>query len=145
MSIFRTPALLLLAGCMVLQSSCAGRTVTTRRDADDRVTVSRSVEIHGSGDAARLDRGKQLLLQGDYSAAAEAFSSVYEKPSASEDHRREALFQLGLVYSELMNPKKDLRRAYGYFETLVRDYPKSDLVDEATRRMETIESLLERD
>lgn len=145
MSTIRLPGLLLLVGPLVLQASCTGRTVTTRRDADDRITVSRSVEIHGSGDAARLDRGKQLLLEGDYSGAAEAFSSVYEKPSASDEHRREALFQLGVVYSELMNPWKDLRRAYGYFEALVNDFPESDLVDEARRRMETIESLLDRE
>lgn len=86
----------------------------------------------GAGGEARvsLDRGQALLAQGDYEGSLRenqrALSLSSGQPPADE-----AIFHMGLLYAHSGNPKKDTRRAAGFFRELVRDYPRSPLAEQA--------------
>src|SRR5713226_8103315 len=66
-----------------------------------------------------LVRGQKLLAQGDYEGA------------LREHQRVLSLFNQGLLYSHVDNPKRDYRKAMDLFRKLVKDYPKSLLVEQS--------------
>jgi hypothetical protein len=86
-----------------------------------------------------LLRGQQLLAQGDYDGALRenqlALSLVAEGPPGDE-----AVFNIGLVYAHVANPKKDSRKALALFRRLVKDYPQSPLVEQAKIWMGVLEA-----
>ncbi len=53
----------------------------------------------------------------------------------------ELLFELGLLYAHNKNPKKDYRKAQGYFTRLVREYPRSVLVEEAKIWIDVLDTM----
>lgn len=42
-----------------------------------------------------------------------------------------ALLNMGLISAHVANPKKDYRKALGFFQRLVREFPRSPLAEEA--------------
>ncbi len=77
-----------------------------------------------------LVRGQKLLAQGDYEGALRenqrVLSLFEDRPPGDE-----ALFNQGLLYSHVDNPKRDYRKAMDLFRKLVKDYPKSLLVEQS--------------
>jgi len=77
-----------------------------------------------------LLRGQRLLARSDYDGALrenqEVLSFLGDRPPADE-----ALFNIGLIYAHVENPKKDYRKALGSFRKLMRDYPQSPWGDQA--------------
>jgi tetratricopeptide (TPR) repeat protein len=75
-------------------------------------------------------RSQRLLAAGDF----EGFIGENQRilslahPRSSRD---EALFNLGLVYAHEGNPKKDFSKSLDFFKRLIRDHPKSPLVEQA--------------
>jgi TolA-binding protein len=75
-------------------------------------------------------RSQRLLVAGDF----EGFISENQKvlslahPRSPKD---EALFNLGLVYAHERNPKKDFLKSLDFFKRLIREHPKSPLVEQA--------------
>lgn len=77
-----------------------------------------------------LLRAQQLLAQADYEGSLRenqtALSLVAEGPPGDE-----AIFNMGLVYAHVANPKRDSRKAVALFRRLAKDYPQSPLVEQA--------------
>jgi tetratricopeptide (TPR) repeat protein len=75
-------------------------------------------------------RSQRLLAAGDF----EGFISENQRvlslahPRSPKD---EALFNLGLVYAHEGNPKKDLSKSLDFFKRLIREHPRSPLVEQA--------------
>ena len=75
-------------------------------------------------------RSQKLLAAGDF----EGFISENQKilslayPRSPKD---EALFNLGLVYAHEGNPKKDFSKSLDFFKRLIREHPRSPLVEQA--------------
>ncbi len=75
-------------------------------------------------------RSQRLLAAGDF----EGFISENQRvlslahPRSSKD---EALFNLGLVYAHEGNQKKDFSKSLDFFKRLIRDHPRSSLVEQA--------------
>jgi len=76
------------------------------------------------------NRSQRLLAAGDF----EGFISENQKvlslahPRSPKDV---ALFNLGLAYAHEGNPKKDFSKSLEFFKRLVRDHPKSPLIEQA--------------
>jgi hypothetical protein len=51
------------------------------------------------------------------------------------------LFELGLLSAHNDNPKKDYRKAMGYFSRLVREHPRSALVEEAKIWIDVLDAM----
>jgi tetratricopeptide (TPR) repeat protein len=77
-----------------------------------------------------LLRSQKFLAQGNYEAAV----SENKKILSSSDPRfpkDEALFNLGLIYAHFGNPQQDLEKSIEFFKTLIKNNPKSPLVEQA--------------
>lgn len=79
---------------------------------------------------AHLLRGQYCLTQGNFDGsldeAHKALRLLPNQPPADE-----ALFTLGLIYAHFGNLKKDYGKSLGFFEQLMRQFPKSPHAQEA--------------
>lgn len=71
-----------------------------------------------------------LLTQGDYEGALKQNEKILAS-LGSRSPGDEALFNMGLIYVHYANPKKDYRKATGFFRRLMKEYPQSSLVEQA--------------
>lgn len=122
---------------------CAGSSRTQTTETDDGTSISTGFSLHGSQDAALIDRGKQAVRNGDYLGAAEAFRAVAESGTASSQLRAEALLRLGQVHADPMNPGKDPEKAVSVFQRLVEEFPDSELRNEAEQRLARLREQME--
>jgi TolA-binding protein len=77
-----------------------------------------------------LQVAQQLMARGDYEGALRESQKVL-KQAGNQAPGDEALFNMGLVYVNPKNPKKDNRRAIGFFNQVVKSYPDSPLTEQA--------------
>ena len=77
-----------------------------------------------------LERAAKLLKQGDYEGALKENQRVLS--SAGKDLPGDrALLNMGLIYADGENPKKDYEKSLLLFNKIITDYPQSLLVQEA--------------
>jgi TolA-binding protein len=96
---------------------------------------------------AHLQRGQQLLVQGDFAGALrenqEVLTPFPQKPPGDE-----ALFNMGMIYVHYANPKKDFEQALHYFSRLKKEFPESPRTEKAktwVSILETMEQLRQKD
>lgn len=77
-----------------------------------------------------LQLGRRLFAQGDYEGALRENQKVASL-STNRPPADEAVYHMGLIYAHVENPKRDYRRALGFFRKLIHDYPQSAFVEEA--------------
>lgn len=88
-------------------------------------------EIRARGEAREaLIRGQNLLAQGDYDGSLKENQKALTV-SADRAPGDEAVFNMGLIYAHSGNPKKDYRKALGFFRRLIKDYSQSPLLEQA--------------
>ncbi len=79
---------------------------------------------------AGLRRAAQLFDQGDYEGSLKenqwVLSRAGKNPPADQ-----ALFNMGLIYADAKNPKKDYENSLLFFGNILTDYPQSPLIEEA--------------
>lgn len=78
----------------------------------------------------QLQRGRQLLLEGDYEGALQANRELLDQFPHSPPGDT-ALFNMGLIHVHYANPKKDIGQAQVYFARLEKDFPDSPRREEA--------------
>ncbi len=77
-----------------------------------------------------LRRVSGLVSQGDFEEATkESLDLLARSPKTPPGDT--ALMNLGLISAHYANPKKDYRKALGYFLRMEREFPHSPLVEEA--------------
>ncbi len=74
-----------------------------------------------------LLRTQELLAQGDFDRALKE----NERLLAFRSLEDEALFNMGMIYVHLGNPKKDSVKSLGFLKKLIKDYPQSPWSDRA--------------
>ncbi len=77
-----------------------------------------------------LDLVKGFISHGDFDGATKASQAVLSR-SPKMPPGDEALFTMGLIYAHYANPKKDYKKALGYFVRVEREFPHSPLIEEA--------------
>ena len=122
---------LALFALLPLLVSCVGRTSSVETETTEGSTSSRSITLHGDSAEALVDQGKQHVLEGNYADPEAAFQAAYAKTGADPDHRAEALFELGEVYSNVLNPRRDHQKSLSYFAKLVEEFPESEFRERA--------------
>ena len=74
-----------------------------------------------------LRSAKTLLRRGDFEAALRenqrALSLAQDRPPADE-----AIFNIGVIYTQADNPEKDLEKATVFFKRVIEQYPESRFV-----------------
>ncbi len=84
---------------------------------------------YGEGRESIL-RSQKFLAQGNYEGAISENKKILSLPD-SRSPKDEALFNLGLIYAHFGNPQQDLEKSIEFFKTLIKDYPKNPLADQA--------------
>ncbi len=75
-----------------------------------------------------FEQSKALFSQGQYEAAIIENQKIFQHRTGSPDI---ALFNMAMISAHPSNPKKNYPRALSSFRTLVKEYPKSPMVDPA--------------
>ncbi len=108
-------------------------TIEDLKQAGERLERAKRPEpkVEQKGEAyENLLRAQRLLAQGDFEGSVienqKVLSSAGHKPPEDE-----ALFNLGLIYAHSGNPKRDYTKSLDFFRRLVKDQPKSPLVEQA--------------
>lgn len=78
-----------------------------------------------------LVRSKRYLVWGNYEAAVKENEKVLSL-SAHNPPSDEALFNLGIIYAHYGSPQSNYGKSIYFFKKLLKDYPKSSLLGEAT-------------
>jgi len=74
--------------------------------------------------------GKKYLAQGNYGNALKELEKVIVQ-AGDKSPADESLFYMGLIYAYPANPAKDFGKSIFYCRKLIKDYPKSSLVEQA--------------
>jgi outer membrane protein assembly factor BamD (BamD/ComL family) len=133
-------ALVLISVAAAIVSGCAGR--TTEKSGPDQ--YSRSTSVTTDRNQALLEQGRQARADGRWGEAFEDFRGVAENTDAKPEYRQQALYELGLAYSDLLNPSKDFDQAIGSLTRLVSEYPDSPLRGKAEDQIARIRELQSR-
>lgn len=110
--------------------------------AHDRRAVSRSkpISIQGSDRWQHLQPVHALIENKAFDRAVQEYQNVLSG-SATEEYADMVLFDLGLLYSHYANPKKDYTKSLLCFTRLIKEYPRSPLVEEAKIWANLLETL----
>lgn len=88
----------------------------------------------------RLQDARALIDRGDFDGAVRVYQDALARPG-TERGIGELLFELGLLHAHNKNPKKDYRKSQDYFRRLVREYPRSALVEEAKIWIDVLDTM----
>ncbi len=77
-----------------------------------------------------LEIVRDFIGKGDFEGALKASQRVLSR-SPKSPPGDQALLDLGLINAHYANPKKDYKKALGYFLRVEREFPRSPLVEEA--------------
>ncbi len=78
-----------------------------------------------------LLRSQKFLAQGNYEGAVPVKTKRFCLLLIPRFPKDEALFNLGLIYAHFGNPQQDLEKSIDFFKTLIKNNPKSPLVEQA--------------
>jgi len=76
-----------------------------------------------------LARASEYMAIGDFQAALAENDKVFKR--ASHTLGAHALIQRGLIYSHPQNPNRDYQKSIEYFQEVTKEFPDSDLIDQA--------------
>ncbi len=77
-----------------------------------------------------LQLSQNLLAKGDYDGSLRESQKALAL-AKNQTPGDEALFNMGLIFAHPKNPKKDNKRAIGFFSRVVKNYPDSPLNEQA--------------
>lgn len=86
----------------------------------------------------KLELSQELLAQGDFGGALRANQEVLSTVGKSTPADK-ALFNMGLIYAHYDNPDKNYAQSKIMFDTLIREYPQSPLVEQAKMWKDTLD------
>jgi outer membrane protein assembly factor BamD (BamD/ComL family) len=82
------------------------------------------------GECGHLRRVDSFISRGDFEGAMKESQDILAR-SPKTPPGDEALLDLGLISAHYANPKRDYKKALGYFMRIEKDFPRSPLVEEA--------------
>jgi TolA-binding protein len=100
-------------------------------ESEDGHSVGTSFSLHGDADEAALERARGYSRDGRFADADAVLTRLWQSAGTDPGIREKALFELGELWSNLLNPKRDEDRAAGYFRRFLEDYPGSEQAPEA--------------
>jgi tetratricopeptide (TPR) repeat protein len=78
----------------------------------------------------RLQLAQNFLAKGDYEESLRESQKVLSL-AREQSPADAAVFNMGLVFAHPKNPKKDNKRAIGFFNRVIKNYPESGLTEQA--------------
>jgi tetratricopeptide (TPR) repeat protein len=95
-------------------------------------TIGKTKEQENTTQTVRdhFQRAKRFFDQGNYEASLEENQRILSF-SGKNIPKDRALFQMGLIWAQAGNPKRDMEKSLSFFQRLLREYPQSPWNGEA--------------
>jgi len=133
------PRFVALALALILSSSCyPGRTRTVETIGPRESSYGTSTTVTTNRAQAQIERARQSAMDGKFADAETLLNEVYEDGSVAAKDRAEALYALGLLQLNPLNPKLDRAQALVSFEKLVAEFPDAPRRADAQREIERL-------
>jgi len=81
-------------------------------------------------ECAHLGNISGFIVRGDFEGAMRESQDILAR-SPTTPPGDEALMNMGLISAHYANPKRDYKKALGYFMRIEKDFPRSPLVEES--------------
>jgi len=135
----------LFLAAALLTASCASRDVSTtqivRDDLEGTYSATTSYPVFQDKHERALYEAARAMSNADYASAASSYRGVAMAADATTKQKEQALFGLGRIYADVLNPAKDYTKAKHYLEKLLTDYPETELRASAESRLESVRAL----
>ena len=86
--------------------------------------------VPDQGAREHLARGQKALAQHNYQASLQEFEAALSQ-SGNKPPGDEALLNIGMVYGDPENPKRDLPKSIATFQRLAKEYPQGNWTEPA--------------
>lgn len=110
---------------------------------DTKEGKSAVVHIYSQDPDDQIEYAKNLSKQGKYEKAIKIYLDIYNNKDVESEYQEEALFNIGLVYSNVFNYKKDFKKSIFYLEKLLEEFPKTKFREKAETKIENIKRIEE--
>lgn len=128
----------LLTGCAaatpILATQVSGH-VVARSDEDRQVLIAAALKEEPN----LLMLSVQAIAKGQSERAEKIFLAGYHNPHYSNDMKALALYQIGLMYMNQFNSKRDDAKAQRYFNKIKREFAQSPVVKQANIELKLIQ------
>ena len=88
------------------------------------------IPIEKEGKSASVTEFRQIVANNNFAEAVQRNLQILEE-SGKKKPADEALYNLGLIYAHIDNPAKDYNKSQTYFNALTKQFPNSELAEEA--------------
>lgn len=90
----------------------------------------------------RDEQGEEFIIRGEYQAALEKNQEMLKSSPQMGDL---ALFRMGLIYANPKNPDKNYEKSLAYFYRLIKEFPESNLRNQAETWASLLKEMTEKD
>ncbi len=109
----------------------------------ENTSSSANISFYSKSPEDQLKLAKRTASEGNYEEAGDLFAQIYQETTNDTIIRAEALYQLGKVYGNVLNPNKDNEKAIFHFKKLIREFPESEFKPRAEQSVKEMQDLLE--
>ena len=138
---------ILLQFCIpLLLLSCSSSNVRndyqTRKESDANYEIKRGLTLSPGNDDEKLEHAKYLMVKKNYKSAEKELEEVHADTTIARKYREEALFQLGELNANFLNPHKDNEKALQYYRKLLTEFPETKFKENAQNKINTLKNQL---
>ena len=85
---------------------------------------------------SQIKYAKHMTRKRKFDKAIETYLKLYEDKNIKSEYREESLYNLGLLFSNMLYPQRDDKKSRYYFEKLLDEFPQSKFKDMAKEKLE---------
>jgi outer membrane protein assembly factor BamD (BamD/ComL family) len=105
-------------------------------------TVKTGVDKNSS--EYKLEEARITLSKGDFHSAVDLYLNLYNDKTVDSVYREEAMFNLGMMYSDAADSIEDYEIAIKYLQQLSSDFPKTQYKEKTNREIRYIRNQIKR-
>jgi len=124
----------ILIGCLLFLVSCAVPHKTDKKET--------TVDINSP--QYKLEEARITLSTGDFQSAVDLYLNIYNDETIDPVFREEALFNLGMMYSDAAGNIEDYEIAIKYLRQLSSDFQKKRYKEKTNREIRYIRNQIKR-
>ncbi|MCD4797041.1 MAG: tetratricopeptide repeat protein [Candidatus Cloacimonetes bacterium] len=110
---------------------------------DDFHEDEEEVDITEQKVISKLEYADGAFKIGDFDEAIKTYLEVYNNQSHQDKYRGEALFKLGMTYSNILFENQENETALQYLKLFIKEYPISEFRMEAFNKIQELEIKIE--
>lgn len=124
----------LLIGCLLFMFSCA----------IPQKTIKSETNVDKNSPEYKLEEARITLSTGDFQGAVDLYLKMYVDEKIDPVFREEALFNLGMMYSDDAASVEEYETALKYLRQLSADFPKTRFKEKTNREIRYIRNQIKR-